>query len=226
MHLGEVQTPSLVEAVLPVAGALALPALVRGMQGGFPCQGGCRRAAELVHVWRSEGESSGSEASLVQPERQLVFPEPVQHPRGKPDSERQPKNSCPGHVHSPERRGSEKGLQLPKEQPPAQPQSCSAVCKERHPHPPERHPHPSEKHLHPSEGPLRPSEGQRLCSFTINCCSLPRSPLPTAKPLAAVFPSVTLSTVGWRVLGPFPSTAAAVPALPVTAAGLRPSSLG
>lgn len=127
--LAEVQTPSLVEAVLPVPGVLALPALVRGKQGGFPCQGSCRRVAELVHVWRSEGESSGSEASLVQPKRQLVFPEPVQHPRGKPDSERQPKNSCPGLVHSPERRGSEKGevCSFPRSspQPSHSPQLCS-----------------------------------------------------------------------------------------------------
>lgn len=136
--------PSLDEAILPVLGALALPALVRGVRGGLPCQGGCRRAAELVHVLRSKGASSGSEASLTLPERQLEFPEPAQHPQGKPDNKRQPKNSCPGHTHSPERRGSEKGdgLQLSMEQPPAQPRPRSALCR---------------------EGPLHPSEGQQLC---------------------------------------------------------------
>lgn len=69
-----------------------------------------------------EGASSGSTtASLVLPQRQLELPEPARQPRGKADSEQQPKNSCPGHTQSPERRGSEKedGLQLSKEQPPA-----------------------------------------------------------------------------------------------------------
>lgn len=85
------------------------------------CQGGCRGVAEPGHVLGSEGASSGSEASLMLPKRQLEFPEPAQHPQGKADSEQQPKNSCPGHTQSPERRGSEKedGLQLSKEQPPA-----------------------------------------------------------------------------------------------------------
>lgn len=118
-----------------------------GRAGGcLPCQGGCRKAAELVHVLRSRGASSGSEASLALPERQLEFPEPAQHPQGKPDSERQPKNSCPGHTRSSERRGSEKGdgLQLSKEQPPAQPWPRSASC---------------------MKGPLHPSEGQQLSPF-------------------------------------------------------------
>lgn len=139
--------PSLDKAVLPVLRVLALPALVRGvLGGGLPCQGGCRKAAELVHVLRSRGASSGSEASFALPKRQLEFPEPAQHPQGKPDSERQPKNSCPGHTHSSERRGSEKGdgLQLSKEQPPAQPWPRSASC---------------------MKGPLHPSEGQQLSPF-------------------------------------------------------------
>ncbi|XP_030362461.1 basic proline-rich protein-like [Strigops habroptila] len=59
--------------------------------------GSCRRAAELLHVLRGEGASSGSDASLVLPMRQLEFPEPARHPQGKPGSERPPKNSCPGH---------------------------------------------------------------------------------------------------------------------------------
>lgn len=70
---------------------------------------------------QERGQSPGSEASLTLPERQLEFPEPAQHPQGKTDSEQQPKNSCPGHRHSPERRRSEKGagLQLSLEQSPA-----------------------------------------------------------------------------------------------------------
>lgn len=137
-------TTPLDKAVLSIPGALALPALARGALGGLQRQSGCRRAAELVHVLGSEGASSGSEAPLALPERQLEFPEPAQHPQGKPDSEQQPKNSCPGHMRSPERRGSEKGdgLQLSKEQPPAQPQPRSAPCK---------------------EGPLHPSEGPQPC---------------------------------------------------------------
>lgn len=71
--------------------------LGEGRAGALPCQGGCRRAAELVHVSGSAGASPGSEASLALPKRQLEFPEPAQHPQGKPDSEGQPKNSCPGH---------------------------------------------------------------------------------------------------------------------------------
>lgn len=130
---------------------------------------------------RSEGASPGSEASLALPERQLEFPEPAQHPQGKPDSEWQPKNSCPGHTHSPERRGSEKGdgLQLSKEQPPAQPWPRSASCK-----------------------------GTAALSLH-SLGTMPRSPLATAKSLAAVSPRVTLSTAGWPVLGPFHSTTAA-----------------
>lgn len=73
------------------------------------------------HGWGVKEPAQESTASLMLPKRQLEFPEPAQHPRGKADSEQQPKNSCPGHRQSPERRGSEKedGLQLSKEQPPA-----------------------------------------------------------------------------------------------------------
>lgn len=106
----------------------AVPVLLARAPQPLPAPGGCRAVAEPGHVLGSGGASSGRTASLVLPKRQLEFPEPAQHPRGKADSEQQPKNSCPGHTQPPDRRGSEKegGLQLSKEQP--QPCSLSSLC--------------------------------------------------------------------------------------------------
>jgi len=147
--------PSPDEAALPAPAALG-----RGCRGS-PGRGGCGRAAEPAHVSSSDAASPGSEAPLALPEGQLGFPEPAQHPQGKPDSERLPKNSCPGQRRPPQRRGSEKGggLQLSKEQSPAHPRPHSAPR---------------------TQGPLRPPEGQRLCPLAhdLRCRDVPRSPLP------------------------------------------------
>lgn len=94
--------------------------------------GALARGRAMPGQLQERGQSPGSEASLTPPERQLEFPEPAQHPQGKTDSEQQPKNSCPGHRHSPERRRSEKeaGLQLSLEQPPARPWHHTAEHKD------------------------------------------------------------------------------------------------
>lgn len=168
--------PSPDKAVLPAPGALALPALARGVrglsraraaaggqQGWCSCRGAQEPAQEAKHLSRCPRDSWSSQNLLS-------------IPRGNQTVRGSLKIAAQG-TNWPERRGSEKGdgLQLSKEQSPAQPGPRSAPRK---------------------QGPLHPSEGQQLRPFTHHPLSRDVPRCPTAKSPAAVLPWVTLSTAG------------------------------